>query len=92
MKMYEGVDVQIHIFLTLILVGGEWLVSRPGQFTPGKKSPRYPLDRRLGGSLNEYGQLGEEKNLAPTGTRTPTPWPSSLEPVDILTAISLVPM
>jgi hypothetical protein len=30
-----GVDVQIHIFLTSALVGGEWSTSRPGRFTPG---------------------------------------------------------
>jgi hypothetical protein len=34
MKAYGGVDVQIHIFLTLVLVGGEWSASRPGRFTP----------------------------------------------------------
>jgi hypothetical protein len=49
MKAYRGVDVQIHIFLTSALAGGEWSASRPGRFTPGGKSPRYPLDRRLGG-------------------------------------------
>jgi hypothetical protein len=35
MKAHGGVDVQIHIFLTSVLVGGEWSVSRPGRFTPG---------------------------------------------------------
>jgi hypothetical protein len=30
-----GVDVQIHIFLTSALVGGEWSISRPVSFTPG---------------------------------------------------------
>jgi hypothetical protein len=34
MKAYGGVDVQIHIFLTSALAGGEWSVSRPGRFTP----------------------------------------------------------
>jgi hypothetical protein len=29
-------DVQIHVFLTSALVGGEWLASRPGRFTPGE--------------------------------------------------------
>jgi hypothetical protein len=33
------VDVQIHIFLTSALVGGEWSASRPGRFTPGKTAP-----------------------------------------------------
>jgi hypothetical protein len=35
MKAYGGVDVEIHIFLTSALVGGEWSDSRPGRFTPG---------------------------------------------------------
>jgi hypothetical protein len=39
MKAYGGVDVQIHIFLTSALVGGEWSTSRPGPFTPGKELP-----------------------------------------------------
>jgi hypothetical protein len=38
MKAYEGVDVQIHIFLTSTLVGGEWSASRPGHFTPGENA------------------------------------------------------
>jgi hypothetical protein len=32
------VHVLIHIFLTSALVGGEWSVSRPGRFTPGKRA------------------------------------------------------
>jgi hypothetical protein len=36
MKAYEGVDVQIHVFLNLELVGGEWSASRPARFTPGE--------------------------------------------------------
>jgi hypothetical protein len=39
MKAYGGVDVQIDIFLTSALVVGEWLVSRPGRFTPGETGP-----------------------------------------------------
>jgi hypothetical protein len=35
MKTYRGVDVQIHIFLTSALVGGEWSASRPCRLTPG---------------------------------------------------------
>jgi hypothetical protein len=30
MKAYGGVDVYIHIFLTLALAGGEWSASCPG--------------------------------------------------------------
>jgi hypothetical protein len=32
-------DVEIHIFLTSALFGGEWLTSRPGRFTPGERVP-----------------------------------------------------
>jgi hypothetical protein len=57
----------MHVFLASVLVGGEWSASRPGRFTP-----RYPLDRRLGGPHNLSGRHGKEKILDPTGTRTPT--------------------
>jgi hypothetical protein len=33
MKMYEGVDVEIHVFLASALVGAEWSASRPGRCT-----------------------------------------------------------
>jgi hypothetical protein len=39
MKAYRGVDVQIHIFLTSALVGGEWSASRLGRFTPRERAP-----------------------------------------------------
>jgi hypothetical protein len=38
MKAYWGVDVQIHIFFTSALVGGECSASRPGRFTPGERA------------------------------------------------------
>jgi hypothetical protein len=34
----------------------------------------YSLDRRLGGPQSRFEQHGEENNLAPTGTRTRTPY------------------
>jgi hypothetical protein len=49
MNTYWGVEVYLRAFLTSALDGGEWSASRPGRFTPQGKSPRYPLDRRLGG-------------------------------------------
>jgi hypothetical protein len=39
MEAYGGVDVYIHVFLTLARVGGEWLASRPGRFPPGEGAP-----------------------------------------------------
>jgi hypothetical protein len=68
MKTYEGVDVEIHIFFTSALVGGEWSASRPGRFTPEERIPPYPLDR-VGGPQSRSGRYREEKNLALAGNR-----------------------
>jgi hypothetical protein len=38
MKTYGRVGVYIHVFLISALVGGEWLPSRPGRFTPEEKA------------------------------------------------------
>jgi hypothetical protein len=71
MKTYGVVDVWINVFLTSALVGG--VVSfTPLPLIPRGKSPRYSLERRLGGPQSRSGLRGEEKNLEPTGTRTPT--------------------
>jgi hypothetical protein len=55
MKAYGGVDVQIHIFLTSEVSGP---LHAPDAL-PGGKSPRYPLDRRLGGPQSRSGRRGE---------------------------------
>jgi hypothetical protein len=39
MKTYEGVAVQIQVFLISALVGGDWSASRPSRFTPGEIAP-----------------------------------------------------
>jgi hypothetical protein len=39
MKTYRGTENTAPPFITLVLVGGEWSVSRPCRFTPGKESP-----------------------------------------------------
>jgi hypothetical protein len=39
MKMYGGVVVEIHVFLTSALVGVEWSGSRTGHFTSGERVP-----------------------------------------------------
>jgi hypothetical protein len=39
MKTYGGVDVEIQIFLTSALAGGEWSALRPGRFTPTREKP-----------------------------------------------------
>jgi hypothetical protein len=38
MKAYGEIDILIHIFLNSAPVGGEWLASRPGRFTPGERA------------------------------------------------------
>jgi hypothetical protein len=67
-------STKTNIFLTSALVAGECSASRPGRFTPGERTPRYPLDRRLGGPQSRSGRHGEVKILAPTGTWTPISW------------------
>jgi hypothetical protein len=39
MKTEGGVDVNIHVFLTSAVVGGEWSASHPGRFIPGERAP-----------------------------------------------------
>jgi hypothetical protein len=65
MKTYWGVEVDLHVFLTLALGGGEWSALLPGRFTLREKSPWYPLDKRLGGPQSHPGRGGEEKNSNP---------------------------
>jgi hypothetical protein len=45
-KVYGGVDVQLHAFLTSTVGGSEWL-ARLGHFTPGTELP--PPSGPLGG-------------------------------------------
>jgi hypothetical protein len=66
MKTYGGVDIQIHVFLTYVLVvGGELSASRPGNFTPGERTlgihwirgwmgPRTGLDDVKSGKSGPY--------------------------------------
>jgi hypothetical protein len=56
-----GMGVWLYLFLTLAIVGGEWLVS----FIPQLLYPKYPLSRKLDGCHRWSGHLGEEKNLFP---------------------------
>jgi hypothetical protein len=71
MKVYGGVDVYSHIFLTSALAGGEWSASRPGRFTPWKRASD---TRWIGGWVGRRAGLDDvEKILDPTGTPTPTP-------------------
>jgi hypothetical protein len=61
-KTYGGVDLEIHIFFTSALAGGEWSASRPGRFTPGIHCIGGWMGHRTG--LDDT----ERKNLDPTET------------------------
>jgi len=58
MNMYGGMAVQLH---TISALGRhEWSTSNTGQFMP-RRSPWYPLDRRMGGTQSWPEHGGEEK-------------------------------
>jgi hypothetical protein len=61
-KMYREMKVLLHAFSTLAVVGGEWLASCSGHFTP-KEGPQYLFCRGLNGFQSWSGNRGEEKNL-----------------------------
>jgi hypothetical protein len=67
MKAYEGVDVQIHIFLTSALDGGEWSASRPGSFTPGERAPATHLIGSWVDPKAGLGDVGKRKFLTLPG-------------------------
>lgn len=71
--MGEGVDVWIHILLTLAIVGVSGQLYAPAHLLPGE---RVPGTRWVGGwvGLRCYGDV---KICYPTETLTLTPWSSS---------------
>jgi hypothetical protein len=77
MKVYGGVEVYVHVFLTSALLGGEWSASRPGHFTPKE---RVPGIHWIGGWVGPRAGLDDvekRKNPDPSGNRTPTRLSSS---------------
>jgi hypothetical protein len=58
MKTHGGMNVSIHIFLTSVLVGGEWSASRPGHFTNGERAH---LTIWMGGWFDHRAGLDMEK-------------------------------
>jgi hypothetical protein len=76
-------------FLDLGTIWRSVVSFTPRALYPWAKSPRYPVDRRLGRPQNWSALCGEEKILATTkDSQTPTPWSSSLWPVAIPTVLS----
>jgi hypothetical protein len=64
MKIYGGLDLYIHVFLTSDLVGGEWSVASPSHFIPSKRAPWYLLDRRMRRRENSF--LYQNSNFDPS--------------------------
>lgn len=62
MKVYGGVDVYSHVFLTS-LFGGEGQLHALNALTPGRKSPWYLLGRRLVGPRTGLGDVERRKVL-----------------------------
>jgi hypothetical protein len=64
---YVGVDVYVPHFLDLG-TSWRWVVSfTPQPLYPRGKSPRYPLDRRLGGPQSRSGHVQKRKSLTLPG-------------------------
>jgi hypothetical protein len=61
MKTYGGMEIQMHVFLTSTLDGGEWLDSRPGRFTPEETAPDIHLIEGWVGPRTDLNRGGEEK-------------------------------
>jgi hypothetical protein len=64
MKAYGGMDVQIHVFLTLALAGGEWSASWPGHFTLGEKAP-VPAGQEVGWTPGPVWTMLGRENFRP---------------------------
>jgi hypothetical protein len=72
--------------MTSELVEDEWSASLPGRFSSGERARG---THWIGGWVGPRTGLDDvEKILDPTGTRTPTPRPSSLQSVTIPTELS----
>jgi hypothetical protein len=64
---HEGIQGSTDIpprILTLGIRWTEWSVSRLRSFTPWSRTP-VPTEKRFGGTQNQSGLFGEEKNLLP---------------------------
>jgi hypothetical protein len=63
-------------FLTSPLDEGEWSALHPYRFTPREIVPdTHWIGGWVGGPQSQSGHHGEEKNLGPTGNRTPAVQP-----------------
>jgi hypothetical protein len=85
----RGVHVQIHLFLTLELVGVEWSASRLCRLTPGKEPPVLTKDEGAYAPKQIRTTLETGKFIL-TGYRPPILRSSSPQPVAIPTELSVL--
>ena len=57
MEAFVGVDVYLHLFFMLALVGDKWPASHPCCFISGERSSLYPFSRRR---IGEHVSQSEE--------------------------------
>jgi hypothetical protein len=62
-KVYGGVEIYLHSFLTLALDQGEWSTSHLDGFTFYRKCPQNPCEWRLGGPTAGVG-TSEKRNIS----------------------------
>jgi len=73
MKTYEGVEVQLHAFLTLVLDEGKWSASHPGHFTPGESASGI---HGIGSWIGRSGKEINSQPLSETEPQSSSPEPS----------------
>jgi hypothetical protein len=71
MKDYGKVDVQLEVFLTTALVGGECSALRLDRYITGQ-SLRLPLNRKLSGPKGRSEQYGRIVIIYASWSRNPT--------------------
>jgi hypothetical protein len=64
MKMDGGIGVEIYIFLTVALAGGERSASHPQPLYRQRNNPQYPLDRSWE-PLEPVSRMWRRKNSLP---------------------------
>jgi hypothetical protein len=64
MQKYRGVEKYLHAFLTLALVTGKWLASRPWSIHLEVRN-EILVDKKLDWLQSRSGRFGREKNLSP---------------------------
>jgi hypothetical protein len=64
MKVYGGVDVWIHIFLTSALAASEWSAYAPAVLLPGKEAP-VPIRSEVGWTPEPVWTMWRRENSWP---------------------------